>query len=832
MLCWILAVTIPIYAGALYLSYQSTAQRLETDAERDADELAGRLAAGLDAVIRPIEGGIRTVAHQLEEIDPPRTEYPRRIRGILAAWPEVYGSTIAVAPSDGSGDAAADGSVGAFAPYFFRRGDAVEYADLARDSYAYRELPWFRRAADAERPVWSLPYFDAGGGETWMVTYSTPFHRKRSDGRRVLAGVVTADLALDWVRRTTAQVRLASIGMGWLTAPPTSDALRPPSGAFVAPSGAFVAPKGAFVAPIGATAERIAAFGGALDEAAMREAGEAMLARKITFGVLPAGVTPRPAYLAVRNLQTLDWRLMLVLPRAALLAEAHALLERQLFLGAVGLLLLVAAIWLVANGIARPIHALATAVGAVNADDAELELPEARRSDEIGVLTDALRRMRGSLQRHIQLRAEGLAERARMDQELAIAAGIQQSMLPRRDAAADLPAAIEVAAALRPAKQVGGDLYDYFTTGDGNVFFAIGDVSDKGIPAALFMARMSALLRVLGAAGAPPDRLLAEINTRLVDGNDACMFVTLGCGVLDVRTGRIRYASAGHEPPFVRNAEGTVRLFHADNGAALGIDDGADYPPTEGWLAPGDTLVLFTDGLSEAEADDGTLFGVDRVAELLGDAPDGDADTIVRPSAQAGVQSSAQALVQSIVDTVGTDASGFHATDDLTVLALGFRPPEVRAQRAEGAARWVITPDATADGIRRTQHWLDAILAARDVGRERRDDVELIVEELLTNVVRAAEAAGRAVRLAIECALTPSEITLTFRDDGTRFDPTARERPRLDADIADRDIGGLGILLVQRLADTCRYARIGDENVLEVRLHRNADEHNRGVPCH
>ena len=789
MLCWILAVSMPIYAGALYLSYQTTAHRLEADAERGADELAGRLAAGLDAVIRPIEGGIRTVAHQLEEIDPPRSEYPRRIRGILAAWPEVYGSTIAVEAADAPAT-----DVGAFAPYFFRRGDDVEYADLALDSYAYRELPWFRRAADSGRPVWSLPYFDAGGGETWMITYSTPFYRRHATAGRGLAGVVTADLALDWVRHTAARATLGPVGMGWLTSPPTERT---------------------FVATIGATAQRLAAFDGTLDEAAIRDAGEAMLARKTTFGMLPNDVVARPAYLAVRKLQTLDWRLMLVLPRAELLAEAHTLLERQLFLGAIGFVLLVAAIWLVAAGIARPIHALANAVGAVNDDDADLQLPDAPRSDEIGVLTEALRRMRSSLQRHIQLRAESLAERARMEQELAIAAGIQQSMLPRRDAAADLPAAVEVAAALRPAKQVGGDLYDYFTTGDGNVFFAIGDVSDKGIPAALFMARMSALLRVLGATDESPDRLLAEINTRLVDGNDACMFVTLGCGVLDVRTGRVRYASAGHEPPFGRNAEGTVRLLHAENGAALGIDDGATYQLTEGFVAPGDTLVLFTDGLSEAEAFDGSLFGVERVRALLHDVPDGDAD----------------ALVRAIVDGVDTDGSGFHATDDLTVLALGFRPPEVAVSDADGAVCWRITPEASADGIRRTQQWLAAILAARDVHRERRDDVELITEELLTNVVREAASAGGGVRLVVECSLTPSAIVLGFRDDGARFDPTARESPRLDAAIADREIGGLGILLVQRLADTCRYARIDGWNVLEVRLNPNP-ESQRGVPCH
>ena len=786
MLCWILAVTIPIYAGALSMSYQATAARLEADAERDADELAGRLAAGLDAVIRPIEGGIRTVAHQLEEIDPPRAEYPRRIRGILEAWPDVYGSTIAV-----EADAAA-ASPQPFAPYFFRQGDAITFSDLARDSYAYRELPWYRRAADARAATWSLPYFDAGGGETWMVTYSTPFFRKVAE-RRVLAGVVTADLALDWVTRTAANVTLGPIGMGWLSSPPTARS---------------------FVAPIGATDDRIAAFDRTMDQASVRAAGEAMLAKRATFGALPRGLTAEPAYLAVRNLETLDWRLMLVIPRAALLAGARTLLERQLLLGALGLGLLIAAIWLVAAGIARPIRALATAVGAAGEDDLNLELPAAGRSDEIGVLTEALRRMRGSLQRHVELRAESLAERTRMAHELEIAASIQQSMLPAREAAAALPAAARVAAALRPAKEVGGDLYDYFETGDGNVFFAVGDVSDKGIPAALFMARLSALLRVLGAAGERPDRLLAEINTRIVDGNDACMFVTLGCGVLDVRTGRVRYASAGHEPPLVRHLEGTIESLPARNGPALGIDAGAEYRLTEALIAPGDTLVLFTDGVTEAEAHDGTLFGVDRVSVLLGDAPDGDPG----------------ALVQAIVDTVGAQAAGFHATDDLTVMALGFRPHEVGARRGAEGPQWLIEAAASPAGLRQAQHWLRAILTARAVDRERLDDAELIAEEVLTNVVHAA-ASAVDVRLALGCELTVSDIVLTFRDDGAPFDPTAAESPKLDAAIADREIGGLGILLVRRLANACRYARSDGWNVLEVRLSRTT-ESNRGAPCH
>jgi sigma-B regulation protein RsbU (phosphoserine phosphatase) len=777
MLFWILAVTIPIYAGALYLAYQTTARRLEAGAERDADELAGRLAAGLDGVIRPIEGGIRTVAYQLEEVNPPRSQYEQRIRGILSAWPDVYGSTIAVETSS------ADGNLQPYAPYLFRRADSIEFSDLARESYAYRDLPWYRRAADSKSPVWSLPYFDAGGGETWMVTYSMPFFRRLPDARRELAGVVTADLDLNWVKRTAAGVALGSIGMGWLSSPPGAQP---------------------FVAPIGDTAGRIAQFDASMQQEAISRAGEAMLAGGVTFAPVPQGLTARPAYLAVRTLQTLEWRLMLVIPQRELLAGARGLLNQQLSLGAIGLALLIAAIWLVAAAVAHPLRALAQAVGGASEEALDFQLPETRRRDEVGVLTDALRRMRSSLQRHIQLRAESLAEQARLEHELEIAASIQQSMLPRRASAAALPAAVQVAAALLPAKQVGGDLYDYFAIREGEVLFAIGDVSDKGIPAALFMARLSGLLRVLGAVGERPDRLLAGINARLVDGNEACMFVTIGCGLMNANTGRVRYASAGHEAPLVRQLEGTVKPLGGENGPALGIDTDVDYQLGEGFVAPGDTLVLFTDGVTEAEAEDSSLFGHERLTRLLGEAPDGDPP----------------ALVRRIVDTVAAHASGYHASDDLTVMAVGLRPAEVAVRRSDGVVHWVIEPDASSAGIRQAQHWLHAILASREASADRIGDVELIAEELLTNVVRAAGSRREGVRLSLECALTTSDIMLTFRDDGPQFDPTAVESPDLNADITDREVGGLGILLVRKLADDCRYSRLDGWNVVEIRFGR------------
>jgi phosphoserine phosphatase RsbU/P len=777
MLFWILAVTMPIYAGALYMSYRATEQRLEAGAQRDADNLAARLATGLDAVIRPIEGGIRTVAHQLEEVDPPPVQYHQRIRGILAAWSDVYGSTIAVETRTG------DANAKPFAPYLYRRGASVASSDLAGASYAYQERPWYRRAADAGQPVWSSPYFDAGGGDIWMVTYSVPFFRKRADAHRAIAGVVTADLDLKWVTDTAAHVNLGPIGMGWLSSPPTPRS---------------------FVAPIGATTERLGRFASSINEDAVREFGEGMLKRNTTFELLPGSVVASPTYLAARNLETLDWRLMLMVPRDELMSEARSLLNRQIALGTIGLVGLIAAIMLVASGIAGPIRALADAVGKAREGDFDLHVPETRRRDEVGVLADALRRMRDSLQRHIHLRAASLAEQGRLEHELAIAASIQQSMLPRRESGTALPRAARVAAALLPAKHVGGDLYDYFELRDGNVLFAIGDVSDKGIPAALFMARVSALLRELGGACESPDRLLADVNTRLVDGNDAAMFVTVGCGVLDVQTGRISYASAGHDAPLLRTLEGTVMPLMMETGPAIGIDAGVRYPLGEAFIAPGDTLVLFTDGVTEADAGDGSLFGLDRLSTVLREARDGEPD----------------ALVREIVDAVTAHASAFHASDDLTVMAVSLSPPQVTARSEAGVPHWVIVPEASSAGVKQAQQCVRTILAARGVEPGRIGDTELIAEELLTNVVRAAQSQPGGVDLSLACALTPGEIVLTVRDNGTAFDPLAFATPNIEGDIANREVGGLGILIVRQLADSCRYSRIDGCNVFDVRLSR------------
>jgi len=773
MLFWILVVVVPIHMLSTWLSYRATAGQLEASAIRGADQMAMQLASDLDAEIRPIQAAIHTLAAQLGQTDAPRARYVNHIRGLLDAWQDIYGSTIA---------AEVDGDGTPFAPYLYRRDGRIEHADLARDSYGYRALPWYRLAADSGKPAWSPPYFDRGGGDIWMVTYSVPFFR---EGDHALAGVVTADLDLQWMRRAALRVSPGPAGMGWISSGTGTEEI---------------------VLPVGDTARRLEGNAATANAAAARAAAHAMLARDSAFG-LARGIDGRPAYLAAHRVGTLGWTLTVLTPRDALLGEARAQLRQQIVLGGIGLALLLGAIMLVAAGIARPIHALAEAVeqvGQPGTADLHFNLPEKPRRDEVGVLTRALAQLRDTVQQHVQLRAASLAAQARLEHELEVAAQIQQSMLPQGDTLRAVPPGIEIAATLIPARQVGGDLYDYFHVPGGELLFAVADVSDKGIPAALLMARLSGLMRVLGATGSGPERVLGEINGRLAEGNEACMFVTVGCGLLDPDSGAFRYASAGHDAPLLRRVEGEVRVFDGENGTAIGIDADSTYPLWQGQLAPGDALLLYTDGLSEAEGEGGAQLGIERIAALLREARD------ARPAV----------LVAHIVDTVASDAAGFRATDDLTVMALRFVPADVATRVEPDGTSWLITVEPSSSGLLRAQQRLRGILLAREVGADLVHDLELVTEEWLTNVLKAAGAAPLR-RFELDLLLSPAAIRLVFRDDGVPFDPLQAEGPDLELAVTDRPIGGLGLHLVRQVAQSCDYTRAGGCNVLTVRFVRN-----------
>ena len=250
------------------------------------------------------------------------------------------------------------------------------------------------------------------------------------------------------------------------------------------------------------------------------------------------------------------------------------------------------------------------------------------------------------------------ATKKRIESELQVARSIQMSMVPKIFPAFPKIKELDVYAYLAPAKEVGGDLYDFFFIDEEHFCFLIGDVSGKGVPASLFMAVTKTLIQAKAGPGIGSEELLHKTNNELCRGNDETMFVTLFCGILNIKTGEVIYSNGGHNPPYLQKADGTLKPVPCAVGMALGIMDGFSYRRENLKLEKGDTLVIYTDGVTEAQAVDQKQFTPERLEAAINAQP---------PS------SGAQGVVEKIVAEVESFSAGAEQFDDITILVLHYQ---------------------------------------------------------------------------------------------------------------------------------------------------------------
>ena len=497
--------------------------------------------------------------------------------------------------------------------------------------------------------------------------------------------------------------------------------------------------------------------------------------------------------------------LLLAAPRGELVADARGLAQWQLLIGLGILGLTIGLVWLAARSISGPLETLTRSVERMSAGDLDTRLPEIENPLEVSRLRDVTDHMRRMLRRHIEAAAARLAEEQRRARELDIARQIQQSMLPA-PTGEPFDGRFLITATLQPAREVGGDLYDFFLLDGQRLALAIADVADKGMPAALLMARVTGLLRAISRRETGPDEILRELDVRLSQGNDMCMFVTMACAILDGETGELRYASAGHERPLLRRAGGATTVWVVDGGPALGFGGGNGFPVWVTTLAPGDALVLCTDGVTEAFDAHGHAFGLERFRTVVADTP---ADAL-------------GALPGRLVEAIERFSVGGAPRDDLALLALQYRPNTVTVD-AQGSEAWRFAiasePEALAPAFRA----IEGILRSREVPGDTIHDCVLVLEELLANVLTHAYAGERGHLCHVVVRLPPEEIQIRIEDTGPPFNPLAAPEPDLDAPVADRPLGKLGLVLVRRLVDRWEYARDGATNVLTVHRSRPAE---------
>ena len=415
------------------------------------------------------------------------------------------------------------------------------------------------------------------------------------------------------------------------------------------------------------------------------------------------------------------------------------------------------------------------------------EVVDVRGSSEFASLSDDINQTVDTLKGYIT------AAEKRIEQELELARTIQDSALPkefvfpRKD--------FEICAVMDPAREVGGDFYDFFFVDRDRIALVIADVSGKGIPAALFMMRAKTAIRGLAEAGREPAEILERANSILCEGNDAEMFVTAWIGIADLRTGQVKCANAGHEYPALMRAVGGYELIKDKHGLALAAMDGMKYREYELQMNPGDRLFVYTDGVPEAINGSMEQYGTERMVRALDAAGD---------SALPEVLSAVQADLAAFV-------GGEDQFDDITMLNFTY----IGSGKAVGGTD-ILKLEARIENLDQVLAFIEKNLEAADCPVKVQTQICVAAEEIFVNIASYAyaPATGDAV---ISMAAADGTAEIVFRDRGVPFDPLAREDPDVTLAADKRQIGGLGIYMVKKSMDEVIYRYENGENVLTLR---------------
>ena len=381
-----------------------------------------------------------------------------------------------------------------------------------------------------------------------------------------------------------------------------------------------------------------------------------------------------------------------------------------------------------------------------------------------------------------------------IEDELAIASTIQQALLPSGKLNPSIHS-IDIKGLQIPAKFVGGDLYDYYVR-DNKLLFCVGDVSGKGVPAALLMTISHSLFRTVSAREDHPEQIMETLNSSISDNNPDIMFITMFLGVMDLSTGTIRYCNAGHNPPIViRN--GQAELLSTEPSLLLGVEMNARYTANELTLLPGDTLFLYTDGLTEAENIRKELFGERRALET---------------AAISGTLTASEQM-ERMQQAVHTFVDGAEQSDDLTMLVIRFMGNDN-----------TLCMSNDIEELNKLEPFLNGIFEREHLDMSMLPQIDLALEEAVTNIIMYAYPEGEKGTAELTVEVADGQICATLIDSGTPFNPLQQQEANLDVSLEERKIGGLGIHLIREIMDVVEYAYEDGRNVLKMKKNGRGGE--------
>ena len=671
----------------------------------------------------------------------------------------------------------------------------------------YDDKEWYYNTRDGKTSRWQEPFIGEFVPEP-IAVYTVPIFQKNKNGEEVLAGVLAIDMSIDFLKDEISSIPVSNSGYAIITSAKNVAVAYPKSIAQGKRNREIV------VKEIRGNSQVN------FDRQTRDSSG-------LFLGTVAGGEESAIYYTTIK---ANNWTFMVVWPIEKYLKDQSSMRKLFLALAIGGYIIILIIILLISFRVAKPLKELAIAARKLGRGNFNVTIPQITGRDEISEFAGAFSNMLTELKDHI----ERQKDMKRIERELDLARNIQLSMLPgsEHDENSD-DDRHELAPFLLPAKEVGGDFYDFFKIDNDHLCVVIGDVSGKGVAAALFMMVARIILRTTTKNLKSIVDAFNRTNFALAKRNKLNMFVTVWAGIIDLRTGHIDFASAGHNPPAIRHSDGSVEFIKSKAGLVMAAMEETIYKPQTYDLKQGDTLFLYTDGVTEATNSNNVLFGDNRLLATL---------------KMGGERSTADTctLVKKEIDNFVQDAPQF---DDITMLAIKFNgidePVWERYEKTIDVAddnkgelksfvEGILTPMDGAKKVQMQDAWdryekivdvipenqdiltafVEGILAPMEGSLKSQMQINIAIDEIYSNIVKFSGATK--VTLIVEVRKATLTARLTFIDNGKPYDPIKQADPDVTLPAEEREIGGLGIFIVKKTMDSVCYRRNGENNELAI----------------
>ena len=758
-------------------NYQNSREHIREEARLRAADTVNKTLNQLIVMVGGVQKSTNFLASVVQNFTGTEKELQNLLKNTISTNKNIYGGTIALAIKSTENEKG-------FAPYYFRPEGKLQYVDLADERYHYYQQDWFTKAVESMQPAWSEPYFDDGGGNIRMITYAVPVYRLNADNKKTIYAVVTGDVSLHRIHKLVQTIQLGDSGYAML-----------------------FSKKGLLLSHPNKSL-KMTNFLDLVNQQDNKQQWmaikKAMFSGKRDKRDLPCLENKNQhCFFAYGSLDITGWPLAVSFPEKEMFAELDQYTTRFSIVSAAVILFLLIIIGMITSRLTQPLSSLSKASYLIGQGDFDVALPYAKQQDEVGKLVSAFKKMQAALKDYIDQLEVETARTSRLEGELSAAHQIQMSMLPGNGEIYENHPNHQLWAKLIPAKSVGGDLYQFSIEDNNKLIFVVADVSDKGVAAALFMARTTSLFKQQLHAKLSADQLLFSMNNELIEGNDACMFVTLFYAELNLATGAMVYVSAGHHSPLLIRGENVIALPQ-EGGPALGLLDDGEYPLNHAQLEADDKLFIYTDGVDEAFNTQHEQFGLTRLTALLQQQKN-EAIDVIGKQCFTGIDNFA----------INTEQS-----DDITVMLVHFNPSFnflMDHKNIQHTQSYALSCDVKQ--LDTVFSHLNEFASKHQLSDACLQNMKLIGEEILVNAI-SYSGMQTIQTLYFVLGLDQQGLLMEFIDPGKAYNPLTDAPAPPDED-DEIQIGGLGIHFVKSLSLEQKYQYKGQCNHLCVLLPLN-----------